>query len=481
MRDHPHFYFFIYSFIFLLSRDKNRRKEENMVDTSTHACEPVDISLMQEVGNVENPLRSPNQEFIELNCVCLDSDSGSGSNKFYRMKNNHDGTFTATYGRIGVTSGFGAPRSFVWDMNMWETKYYEKAHEHGYFLVKTYETEVEETEDIPAPKKKGGRPRKDVDAPIRKIVTRIIGFAKHIISENYSVESTAVTKEMVDNAEKKLNSLINDKDNLTLGEFNDRLLNIFSLIPRRMDTVSWYIAKSTNDFNSILLNEESLLDTMRSQIDYHKKTEVSESGRENIATLLKNSGLEWRECTDEELQNIKNHIGRYSGQIKGAWRIVNKKTEKKFNAFCEKNNLTKRGVQFLFHGSRNENFWSIITNGLKINPGNVRINGKMFGYGIYFANKAAKSMGYTSGYGSKWANGNSSSAFLAIFKVAVGDPLNVHTWQSKYSSFDYNRLQREKSGAHSLFAHAGASLLNDEIIIYKEEQCTLRYLVEIGV
>ena len=34
-------------------------------------------------------------------------------------------------------------------------------------------------------------------------------------------------------------------------------------------------------------------------------------------------------------------------------------------------------------------------------------------------------------------------------------------------------------GANCLHTHAGQMLKNDEIVIYKEEQCTIKYLVEI--
>jgi len=37
-----------------------------------------------------------------------------------------------------------------------------------------------------------------------------------------------------------------------------------------------------------------------------------------------------------------------------------------------------------FHGSRNENWWNIIKNGLQLNP-NAKITGKMLGHGIYLA------------------------------------------------------------------------------------------------
>ena len=52
-------------------------------------------------------------------------------------------------------------------------------------------------------------------------------------------------------------------------------------------------------------------------------------------------------------------------------------------------------VKQLWHGSRNENWFSILENGLQLNP-NAIITGKMFGKGIYFAPSSNKSWNYTS-------------------------------------------------------------------------------------
>jgi poly [ADP-ribose] polymerase len=73
---------------------------------------------------------------------------------------------------------------------------------------------------------------------------------------------------------------------------------------------------------------------------------------------------------------------------------------------------------------------------------------------------------------------------MALMEVAYGVPYDVYDFNSKYYQMDYNMLQTFKKGANCLHAHAGASmgyssLRNDEIVIYKEEQCTIKYLVEI--
>lgn len=88
-------------------------------------------------------------------------------------------------------------------------------------------------------------------------------------------------------------------------------------------------------------------------------------------------------------------------------------------------------------------------------------------------------LGYTSLSGSYWARGNSNSAFMALMDVAYGKPYDVHSFDSKYYDFNYERLQKTCPGANCLHAHAGSMLRNDEIIVYKEDQCTIKYLVEL--
>ena len=100
----------------------------------------------------------------------------------------------------------------------------------------------------------------------------------------------------------------------------------------------------------------------------------------------------------------------------------------------------------------------------------------MFGYGIYFADKAKKSIGYTSG--GYWAGGSSrGKGYLALYDIHQGVPYHVKRHQSEHSSLDWDKLRRYGK-YDSLFAQGGADLVNNEYIVYKEQQCTIRYIVE---
>ena len=70
---------------------------------------------------------------------------------------------------------------------------------------------------------------------------------------------------------------------------------------------------------------------------------------------------------------------------------------------------------------------------------------------------------------------------MAIFEIAYGKPYDVYTFDSKYYDLSYAKLQKFCPGANCLHAHADRGMLrNDEIVVYQEEQMTIKYLIEIG-
>lgn len=131
-------------------------------------------------------------------------------------------------------------------------------------------------------------------------------------------------------------------------------------------------------------------------------------------------------------------------------------------------------IHFYYHGSKNENYWGIMKDGQKLNP-NASVCGKMFGYGLYYANKAKKSMNYTS-ISARWRSGVENKGYLAVFKVAYKNPLHV----LKYEQWMANiRSSKDIMWHDALFAHGGLDLINDEIIVYNEKQVSLCYMIEI--
>lgn len=400
-------------------------------------------------------------ERIPVYLVCVTTNN---NNKYYRMIP-HGDTFEVEYGRVGASCQHAS-----YSMSQWDKKYNEK-------IKKGYVDQTHLVQDLiqkEQPKTKDGY-KEIEDKAIAEIVQRLQDMAHKKIQANYKVSSQQVTQAMVDEAQNVIDSLMNKT---TLKEFNNTLLTLFTVIPRKMGNVNDYIAKSEDDFARILKDEQDLLDVMRGQVVTHiVQDEPTESVEEKQETILEAMGLVFEPTTDEDVKMIKNLLGDCRDKFYRAWRVTNVKTQKRFDNFVKKEKISN--TKLLWHGSRNENWWSIINTGLVLRPTNAVITGKMFGYGIYYAPKARKSLGYTSLSGSYWARGNSNSAFMAIMDVAYGKPYDVHSFDSKYYDFNYEKLQRTCPGANCLHAHAGSMLRNDEIIVYKEDQCTIKYLVEL--
>jgi len=388
--------------------------------------------------------------------------NGANNNKYYKMVKNGDG-FDVEYGRIGVTK-----QSTSYPMSRWNSTYKSKIKK-GY----VDQTHLVAEEIKKSPSKEFSEIESKV---IAEIVNRLQSMAKQAIKDNYTISSSNVTQNMIDEAQKLLTELLGCD---ILEKFNEVLLELFKTIPRKMKNVGGNLAKSDSDYGDIIQKEQDLLDVMKGQVVQNVVTEEEETEEvtdKPTKTILDTMGLVFEEVTDEEVESIKKSLGSISSKYYKSWRVTNTRTQKKFNEFIKDNSISD--IRMLFHGSRNENWWSIINTGLILRP-QAKVTGKMFGYGIYFAPKAQKSLGYTSLSGSYWAGGSSKSAFMSLFDVAYGKPYDAHSFQSRFNSFDYNKLQQASSGANCLHAHSGSMLRNDEIIVYKEEQLTIKYLVEL--
>lgn len=389
----------------------------------------------------------------------------SNHNKYYKQIP-HGDTWTAEYGRVGSTA-----QCREYPMSQWDKKYNEK-------IKKGYVDQSNLVQDL-IQKKSKSQYKEIENQVIAEIVKRLQDMANQAIADNYTISSNSVTQAMIDEAQNILTDLTTIKN---VDAFNENLLKLFTTIPRKMFDVSSFLAKSEKDFGSIIDTEQDLLDVMRGQV-VQKRVEDTSDDEQYDFTILEKLGLEFEECDKNDVLKIKSALGSCSDKFYQAWRVKNIRTQKRFDEFVSDQKI--KDIKLLWHGSRNENWWSIINNGLVLKPTNAVITGKLYGIGIYFAPKARKSLGYTSLSGSYWARGNQQFGFMALMEVGYGVPYDVYDFNSKYYDLNYEKLQNYKNGANCLHAHAGASLggysslKNDEIVVYREEQCTIKYLVEL--
>lgn len=391
-------------------------------------------------------------------------DPNANNSKYYKMIPEGD-FFKVEYGRLGNTNF----QTSSYLISQWDKKYKEKlkkGYEDKSELIQELVQDITQEEDdpyLPIPNK-----------AIQEIVNRLQKYANDEINKHYQVSTQQVSNAMILEAQDLIDSLNKFSD--SIENFNKTLVELFKVIPRKMKTVKENLAKTEDDIPIIYKREQDLLDVMKGQVVQKdiKEQKIGNKEKSN-QTILEAMGLTFEEVSDKDVEIIKNELGDIKDRFFNAWKVTNEKTQIAFDNYMKtvKDNTTK----LLFHGSRSENWWSIINSGLILRP-NAVISGKMFGSGIYFAPKARKSLGYTSLDGSYWANGSMDCGFMAIFEIHYGVPYETYDCYNFNYDFGYNDL-RKLGDYDSVHAKAGRSLRNDEIIIYQECQCTIKYLIEL--
>lgn len=403
--------------------------------------------------------------------VFLEMVTSKNNNKFYHMIQISDSEFEALYGRIGQSE-----QKAEYPMSQWYKKYNEKIRK-GYKDM----THLRERKADP------GQPCEYLPIPndgIRRLIDFLRTAAADTVKANYRIAASAVSMAMIQEAQSIINSLVSIQ---TKSEFNNALLSLFTVLPRKMGRVAEFLLADDDPENrtKIINREQQLLDIMSSQVDNDPQLGSQASSAINTMTILDAFHLKMKPATSKDIELIKKELGDCAPMFYKAWRVTNEDTEAVFQAHIKANKITKRKRRLFWHGSRTENWWGILRTGLRLRPTNVVTNGKMFGMGTYFAPKARKSVGYTSMNGSYWARGSSRYGFLALFETAYGTPWIPAGNEVSFNNMNYERLQRACPGADCLHAKAGVSynggyaLQNDEIIFYNESQMTIRYLVEL--
>lgn len=391
-------------------------------------------------------------------------------NKFYTMTDNEDGTFTVEYGRIGEDYS----DTYSYPIQDWAKKYKEKLRKGYKDVTYMYEQSNETEQPIHhAPIEQSG---------IAQLVKELQNFAQQSVIENYTVTAQNVTLTQLEEAQGLVDDISLLVELIPQGKnprkkIDDLLLKLFTVIPRKMNLVEDYLTQFLNDEQDVrkrVVEEQATLDVMRGEVLTHKNTKENNQH----LTLLDAMGIKIETAELDDIMAIRQLMGNqyFDDYFQKAYKVTNFKTQKVFDHKVE--NTPNRRTKLLWHGSRNENWWSILKTGLVLRPSNAVITGKMFGYGLYFADKVKKSMGYSSLYGSFWTSGEANKAYLAIYEVHLGNCMRRK--RHDYWMYELTEdLLKEKGNYDSLFARGGADLINNEYIVYNQAQCTIKYLVEI--
>lgn len=422
----------------------------------------------------ENGLR-----FAKLMHVSVDNGQTDNSNKVYIMEELSNGTIKCEYGRVGNSMAVDIKPASKWDAT-----YKQKTSKtKGYTDV----TEFMAEPVVDTTKPSGNNLIDDIsDALVKELIKRLSDFANKTIQQNYKVTQDAVSEAQVVRAQElltRITKLVAVGINKT--SLDEILMELYTVIPRNMKNVKDYLLfdiKTPDDINKALTflnNEQATLDTMAGQVELLKKqkpvvdTETKEV-KASTYTILDQMGITAEVVDDATtIKMVKDMLEGHGKKLHRVYAITNKKSQPLYDKKLASSN--DKLVEHLFHGSRNANWFNILQTGLMIRPSGAGYNGSMFDDGIYFANDADKSMGYTDG--GRWAGGgNASYTYLGVFSVHLGKQLHIH----KHDSSCYKiGTTCKTNGYDSVYAHKGASLRKDELIIYNSSQCTVKYLVEL--
>lgn len=384
------------------------------------------------------------------------------NNKYYNMFEQADGTFKVEYGRVDSTVQHAS-----YSMRDWDKKYREKTNKGYKDITHLYE-EVDTTSAATVDETFISN-----DKFVKQLIEDLQRYANNTVKENYKVSTKNVTQKMIDEAQTIIDEIAkvyNSK--YTKEDLNKLLLKLFTVIPRKMGHVQDYLVSdgdSKERVAKIIDSEQSILDSLAGQVLIQEPVAKEEKTDKKIG-ILDSMGISVSHVTDQKIiDKIKRLMGDSSDKFSRLFEVTNFKTEKKYKTVEIKNE------ELFWHGSRNQNFFNILQTGLLIRPSCAVYTGSMFGSGIYFADKARKSIGYTSLSGSYWASGSEKKGYLALFSVNLGNKKIVN----RHSSECYNYSEKNILPYNSVHATAGADLRNPEFIIYNGNRCTIRYILEI--
>lgn len=424
----------------------------------------------------EDQFAVPGKKVAKMVCVAVGG-ATKQSNKFYNMYEQGDGTFLARWGRVE-----GRVDSKVYPMSKWDSTIRDKTQRKTDPYTDVTHLFTESTDTTSDSVDESSQIGVITDLPVRNIITTLQSYANNSVKQNYSISAKSVTQQMVDEAQQVVNNisdLLSTQKDMDIKFLNDKLIHLYHIIPRKMKDVRHHlVAENDKDskasFIKIIESEQATLDVMAGQVALNANKPAEK--QQAAPNILQQLGLEMRVANQDEIANIKRLLGPNANQFRSAYAVVNIATQQRFDKTV--NEAANKKTELFWHGSRNQNWLNILSTGLLIRPSGAIHTGSMFGDGIYFADKAQKSIGYTSLRGSYWSKGSDEKAYLALFSVHVGEQLHIKHHDS--SCYRLSKKVMIEKKVDSVFAHGGADLRNNEYIVYDGSQSTVSFLVEIG-
>lgn len=373
---------------------------------------------------------------VELIMVTADN-----NNKFYRMVEQPDSTFKVEYGRVGVTSV-----NEVYPISRWDSKYKEK-------IKKGYK----DVSDLKATVVDGQVTFNSTD--VEHFYNCFSKYTKENVGRNYTIAAGAVTKLMIDEAQGAINEMLIAG---SVDDFNKNLLQLFTVLPRRISDVRYELLKKLEDRDKRISKEQDILDSLSSQIITNLV-----SGDQTIEQLL---GVKIELVENPNwIKDLINPTNSSSFRPYKTFKVTNTQRTEEFQSWMS--NQKNQHAELLIHGTRNPNIFSILKSGLIIRPTNAVISGAAYGEGIYHSAHTDKSLGYT---------GYDKDKIFLIQNVHMGNSYVYNGWYSEGKDISRSQMRYDylnSKGYDSLYVKPGDGLRNSEYIVYNQQQTNTEFIL----
>jgi len=402
------------------------------------------------------------------------ADIADNHNKWWQGELFDDGTVVTTWGRVGKgtqTKSFpGAGESFL------NKKEREKLNK-GYTPAKVVGS-VEEGKTSTVPKSNLAAIAREQLAKnhptLSKLIDRLVQANIHnIVSQtNITYNSSTglfqtplgiVTPEGISEAR---DMLVEIKKAMTnKGDLVKLVSDYLRIIPQ--DVGMKFRVESVFPDTDAIKKQSDILDSLEASYQAMTSAPAPKSDKKD-EKLEKVFEVDLDVLTDTQEQKHLEHFyhssmksmhGYNHVKIRAMYKVKMADMDKAFNH--KLGNITE-----VFHGTSQANILSILKSGLRTSPPSTAyIAGKAFGNGIYGAINSSKSLGYTFG---RWGGSQGDSGWLFICDFAMG-------------KIDYTNgcCNGPASGYDSVWATTQkCRLAHDELIVYKNNQVNIKYLLE---
>lgn len=411
--------------------------------------------------------------------------NNGNNNKFYSVELLDNGDVVKRWGRIGTDGQSGVKKNggrseFDKIIREKKKKGYKEASIDTESAEESFDYNLLDVamDEIHAPDRHAKKLIKELVEKNIHNITSATKIKYDIKTGFFSTPLGVVTKEGVNKAIELLNKLSDliDADKLKTPVQQRKVIEIneayFTIIPT--------IIKDVRDFKNLLITSKRLseqyaiCDALLSSIDIinaeKDKAKKSSKGIKKDKTF----DLELSFLDDiNEVRRVKKMFEKSKNANHGS-RTNNAKISKIYKIKIGKEDKEYRtdlsNHMELWHGTKVANLMSILKSGLlmpKYSPGSV--TGYMFGQGLYFSNQSSKSLNYCDGM--FWNNAQAQNKiYLFLADIAMGNFQVPRGSTSKKPSKGYD----------SYWAKPGQSgIMNDEMIVFENNQIRLKYLLEI--